>query len=68
MLTRGAQPGGMLSTEQVQKYRHQLAQAEVIEFKESGHELWIPNYEIFINVIMAFLGQIDNTGKLETDA
>lgn len=59
LLLRGTQEGALLSAEHVEQYRRHLPQAEVVEFWESGHELWRPNYERYIVVIKDFLGRIN---------
>ena len=59
LILHGAQEGALLSSELANRYRVHLPHAEVVEFPESGHELWRPSYEKFSSTIKDFLRSID---------
>jgi pimeloyl-ACP methyl ester carboxylesterase len=59
LVLRGMEEGARLSDDLVEKYRQRLPQAQIIEFPESGHELWKPSYERFVRTIKEFLQEID---------
>ncbi|WP_285397514.1 alpha/beta hydrolase [Lysinibacillus sp. fls2-241-R2A-57] len=60
LVLKGGTEGSLLNTDDVEKYKSHLKNVEVIEFSESGHELWNPDYNKFINTITNYLEKIDN--------
>jgi pimeloyl-ACP methyl ester carboxylesterase len=63
MIICGGQSDSLLTAQQTQMYREHLSNAEILTFEESGHELWIPNYDRFIGAIKQFLERIDSESK-----
>ncbi|KOP70312.1 hypothetical protein AMS59_21075 [Lysinibacillus sp. FJAT-14745] len=59
LVLKGGTKGSLLSTDEAEKYKSNLKNVELIEFSESGHELWIPDYNKFINTITDYLNKID---------
>jgi pimeloyl-ACP methyl ester carboxylesterase len=59
LILRGGQPGSLLTTEDCKKYRRYLPHAQVVVFEESGHVLWEPRPEQFVDTIKEFLGRVD---------
>lgn len=59
LLLHGGRPGSHLTAETVAMYRGYLPDVHVVEFSDSGHELWI-DYKRFIGTIKAFLERIDS--------
>ena len=64
LVLRGTQEGARLPAELAEKYRQHLPQVQIVEFPESGHELWKPSYETFVSTIKAFLQEIDREKTL----
>ena len=59
LVLRGASAGALLSPELAGRYEEHLPNVEIVEFLESGHELWKPSYEKFVGAIEKFLQGID---------
>ena len=59
LVLRGASEGALLSPELAGRYEEHLLNVEIVEFLESGHELWKPSYEKFVGAIEEFLQGID---------
>ncbi|KOS64144.1 hypothetical protein FJQ98_13050 [Lysinibacillus agricola] len=51
LVLKAGKEGSLLNTDDAEKYKNNLKNVEVIEFSKSGHELWIPDYNNFINTI-----------------
>ena len=59
MVIGGGQPEALLKPEHIEKYRQHLSSAEILVFKDSGHDVWKPDYQRFIRTLTAFLEKID---------
>jgi pimeloyl-ACP methyl ester carboxylesterase len=59
LILSGGQPDALLTPETCAKYQRYLSNAEVVVFDDSGHRLWMPDYERFIKTIQAFLVKLD---------
>ncbi|MFO7538753.1 MAG: alpha/beta hydrolase [Chloroflexota bacterium] len=55
----GSQPGALLRAADVARYRASLARPQIVEFPDSDHQLWQPDYDKFIETIQAYLAQLD---------
>jgi pimeloyl-ACP methyl ester carboxylesterase len=74
LILRGGQIGGgsgsLLPEEKAKEYLQSLRNARVVVFKDSGHDLSRPDYEGYIKVLKAFLGDIDSglerSGRMAT--
>lgn len=60
LVLKGGTKGSLLNTDEADKYKNNLKNVELIEFSESGHDLWTPDYNKFINTITNYLNKIDN--------
>jgi len=59
LVLRGLKRDALLGDPEVNLYRDHLVQVEVIDFPESGHELWKPSYDRFMGAIEDFLLEAD---------
>ncbi len=59
LILSGGQPDALLTPETCAEYKRHLSNAEVVVFDDSGHMLWVPDYERFIKTIQAFLDKLD---------
>jgi pimeloyl-ACP methyl ester carboxylesterase len=55
----GSQPGALLHASDVARYRASLSRPQIVEFPDSDHQLWQPNYDTFMETIQAYLAQLD---------
>jgi pimeloyl-ACP methyl ester carboxylesterase len=55
----GGRPGALLRANDVARYRASLARSQIVEFPNSDHQLWQPDYDTFIETIQAYLAQLD---------
>lgn len=60
LVLRGAKSSSLLKQETAEKYIQYAPQTQIVVFEDSGHRLWRPNFERFINTIKTFL---DECGK-----
>jgi pimeloyl-ACP methyl ester carboxylesterase len=60
LIIRGLKEGSLLNDENLTKYKHGLRNHKLVEFGDSGHELWVPDYQRFINTVISYLNEIDN--------
>jgi pimeloyl-ACP methyl ester carboxylesterase len=59
LVLRGGQPGALLDASASERYRTLLPDVRVVTFPDSGHALWEPNYEQFVNAVKTFLHDLD---------
>jgi pimeloyl-ACP methyl ester carboxylesterase len=59
MVIGGEQPEALLKPEHIERYHQYLPPAEIIIFKDSGHNVSQPDYQRFIRTLSAFLEKID---------
>lgn len=59
LVMKGGTEQALLKNEASVKYKSELKSVELIEFNNSGHELWVPDYDKFILTIKEFLNKID---------
>jgi pimeloyl-ACP methyl ester carboxylesterase len=59
LILRGGLPDSLLTAEECEMYEQHLRQAKVTVLKDSGHVLWEPRPDEFLQVLLALLGQID---------
>jgi pimeloyl-ACP methyl ester carboxylesterase len=59
LLLHGGQPGTLLLAADVARYRASLARPQIVQFPDSDHQLWQPDYGTFIETIQAYLAQLD---------
>ena len=61
LVMHGKQEGTLLPRDVADTYQAHAPHAQLVEFPESGHALWEPSYEQFIEVVKEFLEEIDKT-------
>lgn len=61
LIIKGGTEGSLLSDGEVEKYNDSLQNLVVKELVDSGHELWEPKKEKFLQLINDFLVRLDNT-------
>jgi pimeloyl-ACP methyl ester carboxylesterase len=59
LVIKGGAEGAMINNDVAEKYKATLQNGEIIEFTQSGHELWTPDYNHFIDTIKQFLTRLD---------
>lgn len=59
LVIKGGTEESLLSETEVEKYKKNLQNVKIVELPESGHELWEPNRDKFIEVIKEFLAGLD---------
>jgi pimeloyl-ACP methyl ester carboxylesterase len=59
LIIKGGTENALLKEDAMQKYKSYLKNVEIVEFSDSGHELWVPDYNRFINTIRIFLEELD---------
>lgn len=60
LIIRGGQSDTLLNSEMADRYRELWPRSsEIVVFEDSGHELWKPDYQRFINTLKAFLNRIE---------
>lgn len=59
LILRGGKSSSRLDADSAQKYLLHVPDAELIVFEESGHRLWVPDFDRFINVIRDFLKRLN---------
>lgn len=59
LIVKGGTEHAHLQEEAADKYKIHLENVDIVEFSESGHELWVPDYDRLINTIKQFLVKID---------
>jgi pimeloyl-ACP methyl ester carboxylesterase len=61
LVIRGGKDGARINEEYAKKYEESVNEKlTLIEFTESGHELWEPSYDRFISTIKEFINNVDN--------
>ena len=55
----GGQPDALLRPEHIDCYKQHLPSVEIIVFKDSGHNVSRPDYDMFIGTLKEFLERID---------
>ncbi len=63
LVLHGGQPGSLIAPSAVKRYRQLLRNGKVVMFKDSGHDLREPDYELFISTLEAFLKDADRKGS-----
>lgn len=59
LVIKGGTEKALLKNEDSEKYKNNCKNVEVKVFINSGHELWVPDYDKFIETIKDFLNKID---------
>ena len=59
LVMRGLKEGSLLKDAKLEEYKNRLNHLEIIEFENSGHELWHPDVEYFRDTIQAFMKKYD---------
>ncbi|MBI2265881.1 MAG: alpha/beta hydrolase [Armatimonadetes bacterium] len=60
LIWRGALSGSLMPAKAVDVYQQFLRKTKVVVFEDSGHELWKPDYERYIQTIKEFLENVDS--------
>ena len=60
LLIGGGAEGALLIPEHVEKYRQHCRNLEVAIFPDSGHMVWQPDYDRFVNRVNKFLNYLDD--------
>jgi len=55
LVMRGGKPTSRLSPELAAKYQHYAPEARQVVFEDSGHRLWVPDIQRFVDTINQFL-------------
>jgi len=55
LLIKGGTEKSLLKENEVEKYKNNVKHLSVVEFSDSGHELWEPDYQRFLKTITDFL-------------
>jgi len=59
LVIKGGTERALLNKYEAEKYKSDLKNVELLEFSESGHELWSPDYNKFIRTIANYIKKID---------
>lgn len=59
----GENEGSLLLKADKEAYQKGLAQSEWVPFEHSGHELWVPDYERFMQTVESILERIDRNAN-----
>lgn len=59
LVMRGGKETSKLKADVAEKYRDYLPQVEIVTYEDSGHRLWVPNFDRFITTLNRFLRQLD---------
>jgi pimeloyl-ACP methyl ester carboxylesterase len=59
LIIKGGTNNSLLKEWATEKYKNNLSNVNVVEFSDSGHELWIPDYDRFIKTVTDFLVDLD---------
>lgn len=59
LIIKGGTEQSLLKNDEVEKYKKHLKNVNIAEFMESGHELWVPDYDVFFNTVGQFLEKLD---------
>lgn len=65
LIIKGGAEGSLLKEKEVDKYKRFLKDVKVCEIVESGHELWAPDKQRFIEKMNAFLRKLDYSDERE---
>jgi len=65
LIIKGGEEGSLLKEKEVDKYKRFLKDVTICEIIESGHELWDPDKQKFIEIISIFLRKLDNSDEKE---
>ncbi|MEK4485604.1 hypothetical protein MHH81_08360 [Psychrobacillus sp. FSL H8-0484] len=65
LIIKGGEEGSLLKEKEVDKYKRFLKDVTICEIVESGHELWDPDKQKFIDIITIFLRKMDNSAERE---
>lgn len=60
LVMKGGTEKAVLNKYKAEKYKNNLKNVELVEFSESGHELWSPDYNKFMRTIANFLKKLDH--------
>ncbi|MGD6774673.1 alpha/beta fold hydrolase [Sutcliffiella horikoshii] len=63
LIIKGGTNHSLLKERATEKYKGNLSNVKVVEFSDSGHELWIPDYNRFIKTVTDFLVELDRLHK-----
>ena len=55
LVMKGLKEGSLLKDEKLEEYRNRLENLKIVEFENSGHELWHPDVEYFRDTIQNFM-------------
>lgn len=55
LVLRGGKSSSLLKEEAAERYKEYAPQTQVVVFEDSGHRLWRPDFERFINTIKDFV-------------
>jgi pimeloyl-ACP methyl ester carboxylesterase len=58
LVMRGGKETSKLKADAAQKYLEYAPQAELVTFEESGHRLWVPNFDRFIVTLTGFMNRV----------
>jgi hypothetical protein len=59
LVLRGGTEKAVLKEAEADKYKNHLANVKVVTFSKSGHELWIPSYDLLMATIIDFISLLD---------
>lgn len=59
LIIKGGTNNSLLKESATEKYKNHLSNVSVVEFSDSGHELWKPDYNRFIKTVTDFLVELD---------
>ncbi|MGE7947510.1 alpha/beta fold hydrolase [Lysinibacillus sp. NPDC093688] len=61
LIIKGGTDGSLLKEMEVEKYRNYLNDVNIIEIASSGHELWEPDLNKYLQIINEFLEKLDSS-------
>lgn len=64
LVIKGGTNNSLLKEKATEKYINCLSNVNVVEFSDSGHELWKPDYNRFIKTVTEFLEELDLKGEI----
>ncbi len=59
LVIKGGTDQALLKEDATEIYKNHLSNVEIVEFSDSGHELWIPDFQRFMTKIGQFLEKVD---------
>jgi pimeloyl-ACP methyl ester carboxylesterase len=59
LILRGGQPEARVTPEVAAMYREHLRDVEVVTLERSGHNIWEPDFDVYLGAVRSFLERLD---------